>query len=136
MDQSYEALLKKLKEQNIRLSHQRLKVLEYLSRHRCHPTVEQIFRELQAEVPTLSKTTIYNTLEVLIKAEIVRVVTIGGNETRYDIATDDHGHFKCESCGEIFDFTIELEAVPIQGLQDFTIVDRDAYFKGVCPRCL
>ncbi len=136
MDQSYEALLGKLKEQNIRLSHQRLKVLEYLSMHRCHPTVEQIFRDLQVEVPTLSKTTIYNTLEVLVKAGMVRVITIAGNETRYDIATTDHGHFKCESCGEIYDFAVELEALPIQGLQDFRVEEKDVYFKGACPRCL
>ena len=55
-------LSNELKKNNIRLTHQRLKVLEYLSNSKNHPTVEQIYNALKKEVPSLSKTTIYNTL--------------------------------------------------------------------------
>ena len=65
--------------------------------------MEQIYTVLHKEIPTLSKTTVYNTLNTLIDAGLVKLITIDENETRYDIDTTTHGHFKCESCG-IYDF--------------------------------
>ena len=87
MKLTFENLKQELKEKNVSLSHQRLKILEYLVQNRCHPTVEQIFSELQKDMPTLSKTTIYNTLRMLAKSGLVKVITIEDKETRYDIDT-------------------------------------------------
>ena len=131
-----EDLQQQLKEKKIHLSHQRLKVLEYLVQNRCHPTVDQIFTSLQAEISTLSKTTVYNTLRVLAEAGLVRVITIEDHETRYDVLTKDHGHFKCESCGKIYDFKIDTSALVSRDLDCFKIYDQNVYFKGVCPACL
>jgi len=44
----------------IHLSHHRLKILKYLTKHRTHPTVDIIYKNLLKEIHTLSKTTIYN----------------------------------------------------------------------------
>lgn len=136
MNQTYENLLDRLKSKDIRLSHQRLKVLEYLSCSKSHPTVEQIYTDLHKEVPTLSKTTIYNTLNILIKTGIVRVLTIEDNETRYDLTKENHGHFKCESCGKIYDFDIDIDSFSTEQLSKFKINDKSIYFKGICPECL
>lgn len=132
----FEDLLNELKIKKIRLSHQRLKVLEYLVLNQCHPTVEQIYNGLHEEVPTLSKTTVYNTLNSLTEAGLVRVINIEDNETRYDINTGNHGHFKCECCKEIYDFNIDIDSFESSELNDFTINDKNVYFKGVCPQCL
>ena len=136
MKPTFEELSNELKKKKIRLSHQRLKVLEYLTLNRCHPTVDQIYVDLQKEVPTLSKTTIYNILSTLVESGLVRVVTIEDNETRYDIEIENHGHFKCESCGTIFNFNIEIDSLPTEELNSFKINDKNVYFKGICPRCL
>lgn len=72
MEPVFESLKQELKTKNIGLSYQRLKVLEYLIQNRCHPTVEQIYFDLCKEIPTLSKTTIYNTLRVLEEAGLVK----------------------------------------------------------------
>jgi Fur family peroxide stress response transcriptional regulator len=134
---SLEDLKKELKNRNIPLSYQRLSVLECLIQNRCHPTVDQIFTALHEEISTLSKTTVYNTLRVLIEAGLVRVITIEDNQTRYDIDVKDHGHFKCESCGTIYDFCINnMDILDSGDLKNFKINDRHVYFKGVCPRCL
>ena len=136
MDKTIEMLTDELKKKNIRLSYQRLKVLEYMVTHRNHPTVDQIYNDLQKEVTTLSKTTIYNTLDALKKAGLIKVVTIEDNEVRYDSITDDHGHFKCESCERIFDFDVNFNSFDTKGLNDFKINNKDVYFKGVCPNCV
>ncbi len=135
MKNIFENLSMELKARNIRLSHQRLMVLDYIDKNRYHPTVDQIYSNLVQEMPTLSKTTIYNSLNALIDAGLVRRITIEDNETRYDIISDDHGHFKCESCGKIFDFHINMDSIESEDLYNFKINDKDIYFKGICPDC-
>ena len=125
-----------LTKNNIRPSFQRIKVLEYLISNQHHPNVDRIFKDLQSEVPTLSKATIYNTLNLFVKAGLVRVLTIEDKETRYDIVTETHGHFKCEECGTIFNFEVDLELLATDELAGFKVVDRNVYFKGVCSKCL
>ena len=135
MKLNFEELTQELKNKNIRLSHHRLKVLEFLNDNRIHPTVDQIYIELHKELPTLSKTTVYNSLNALVDAGLVKVITIEDNETRYDIVTDNHRHFKCESCGKIYDFEINLSDFTSKNLNDFKINNKDVYFKGLCPDC-
>jgi Fe2+ or Zn2+ uptake regulation protein len=132
----FEDLKQELRTKNINLSYQRLKVLEYLTQNQCHPTVEQIFTVLHEDISTLSKTTVYNTLHVLVEAGLVRVITIDQNETRYDINVENHGHFKCDSCGTIYDFGIDMDKLSPVTLKDFKISDRSVYFKGICSDCL
>lgn len=132
---SYEGLIQDLKTKNIRLSHQRLKVLEYLSGNLIHPTADQIYTGLHKEIPTLSKTTVYSTLNSLKDAGLVREINIEDNEIRYDIRLENHGHFKCESCGAIHDFSVDMDSLPVGGLNHFDISDRNIYFKGTCPQC-
>ncbi len=135
MKLNIEDLTEKLKKKNIRLSHHRLKVLEFLHDKRIHPTVDQIYIELHKEIPTLSKTTVYNSLNALIDVGLVKVITIEDKEARYDIVTDDHGHFKCESCGSIFDFEIDTRMFNSKDLNNFKVNSKDVYFKGICPSC-
>ena len=130
-----EQLKKTLQERNINLSHQRLKVLEYLTSHNTHPSTEEIYEALHQEITTLSKSTVYNTLKVLVEAGVVRELLIENNEARYDIITDFHGHFKCEQCGKIYNFDVKLDDMAYSGLRNFLIRQKDVYFKGVCPDC-
>ena len=48
----------------------------------------------------------------------------------------DHGHFKCESCGRIFDFGVDMESFDIKGLELFSISEKNVYYKGICLKCL
>lgn len=136
MKKTLEELSNELKKNNIRLTHQRLKVLEYLSNSTKHPTVEQIYKELKQEVPSLSKTTIYNTLNYLAELNLVKVLAIDDNEAHFDAVTETHGHFKCDSCGEIYDFDIQIDSCNTENLDNFKINEKVVYFKGTCPGCL
>ena len=132
----YENIAEELLKRKIKPSHHRMKVLEYLSSNQNHPTVEQIFTSLRKELPILSKATVYNTLNLFVKNKLARIITIEENETRYDLIIENHGHFKCESCGKIYDFSIDIDSLTSADLDNFKINDKNLYFKGVCPRCL
>lgn len=109
MEIKIEFLTNELQKKGIRPSYQRIKVLECLYRKDTHPTVDEIFRMLSPEIPSLSKATIYNTLHTFVEAGLVRVVSIDGTELRYDITLSNHGHFKCEMCGTIYNFQIDMD---------------------------
>ena len=65
-----------LKKNGIKPSIQRIKIFEYLLGHHTHPTVDDIFQSLSSEIPTLSKTTVYNTLNIFVENHIVHEVII------------------------------------------------------------
>ena len=60
-----ENIEKYLRDHNISPSYQRKRIFEYMYENRNHPNVNQIYEALVKEIPTLSKTTVYNTLNLL-----------------------------------------------------------------------
>ncbi|WP_026893644.1 Fur family transcriptional regulator [Clostridiisalibacter paucivorans] len=127
---------KYLIEHGIKPSYQRLKIFEYLLEHETHPTVDEIYKYLSNEIPTLSKTTVYNTLNLFIEKGIVTVITIEEKETRYDANTSMHGHFKCRQCGNVYDFHTDLSYMDSDSLDGFKVEEKHIYFKGICKKCL
>lgn len=125
-----------LKSHSIKPSYQRIKIFEYLLNNRTHPTVDEIYQALVKEIPTLSKTTVYNTLNLFVNESIALLITIEENETRYDADTSIHGHFKCEKCGQVYDFDADVTNLVIGELDDFQINQQHIYFKGICKNCL
>lgn len=136
MNRSMDELSAELVRRGIRLSHPRLKVLEYLVKNRIHPTVDRIYTDLLPQLPSLSKTTVYNTLKLLQNAGLVRVLNLDETEARYDIAADAHGHFQCDACGRVFDFDADIDGIASQDLDGFLVAERTLQFKGRCPDCL
>jgi Fe2+ or Zn2+ uptake regulation protein len=136
MKETFDEVTKLLKDSHIRPSIQRVKVLEYLHEKGGHPTVDEIFRALAAEIPSLSRVTIYNTLHTFVDAGLVHVVDIDEIEKHYDITLASHGHFQCEACGKIYNFHVNIDQVPIDGLNQFQVTQKNIYFRGRCPNCL
>jgi Fe2+ or Zn2+ uptake regulation protein len=136
METGIEFLPQQLKSKGIRPSYQRVKVLEYLYHEGGHPTVGDIFRALSAEIPSLSKVTIYNTLYTFVEAGLVQVVDIDETEKCFDITLTSHGHFQCEACGKIYNFQVNFDQIPSDDLNQFEITQKNIYFKGLCPNCV
>jgi Fur family transcriptional regulator, peroxide stress response regulator len=135
MDPLIETIKEQLKNKDVRPSYQRVKVLEYLYNAGGHPTVDEIFRALSPDIPSLSKVTIYNTLHTLVEAGLVRVVDIDEKEKRFDITLANHGHFQCIACGIIYNFQVDFDRISFSGLNRFEITQKNIYFKGLCPNC-
>lgn len=125
-----------LKSHNIKPSYQRIKIYEYLYHNRTHPTVDEIYQVLVKDIPTLSKTTVYNTLNLFVQESIALLLTIEENEARYDANTGVHGHFKCVGCGGVTDFDADITGVRAPMLERFEVHEQHLYYKGLCAACL
>jgi Fe2+ or Zn2+ uptake regulation protein len=121
----------------IRPSIQRVAVMDYLLKHRTHPTVDEIYSALAPQIPTLSRTTVYNTLHLLYKHGAIFVVVIDGITAHFDGFTHPHAHFLCTRCGKVFD--VELESTEFVGRNTprnaAVITDTQLYYKGICADC-
>lgn len=128
-----DATIELLESKGIKPSLQRIMVMKYLCEHRTHPTVDEIYSELHETMPTLSKTTIYNTLTLFEKAGAIQTITIDNNNLRFDADTKVHAHFRCKRCNRIFDF--EINNVDAHIPSSFRIDESQMYFTGICSNC-
>ena len=125
-----------LKEHGLKVTTQRLEILRYLDTHKEHPTADQIYSELKKSTPSLSKTTVYNTLQHLGDHDLVHPLTISGSESRFDSVINPHHHFLCKTCGDIIDIEIECPNAKRIEAGGHRIDEVHGYFKGVCASCL
>lgn len=123
-------------EKMISPSYTRTRIYAFLETNKEHPTVDQIFKELKEELPTLSKTTVYNVLSLFIEKEIVKLVNMNASESRYEVYHEEHSHFKCDECGKIYDIPKIKADYKISALKGFSIKDDEVNLTGICPTCL
>jgi len=119
----------------IRVSMQRLKILEFLASTKQHPSAEIIYRKLKQSLVSLSKATVYNTLGFLCAEGIVKEVPVRTGEARYDFPRRAHHHFFCTTCGRIIDIPESGCSVSLEGLDGCKITDPEVVVRGSCAAC-
>lgn len=128
---------KYLKECGVKPSMQRLAIYKYVAEHPTHPTADEIYEALRDQIPTLSKTTVYNTMKLFVSNGVVDEVFIDRTSERFDGNTDLHAHFMCEMCGGIYD----SEICDVQGVNNHIpsgaeLRKTQLLYYGVCAECL
>ena len=119
----------------IKPSVQRSAVMDFLLKNRIHPTIEEIYLSLSPYMPTLSKTTVYNTLDLFVQKGAVRALAIDEKNARYDVDISAHAHFICRECGAVHDiFNLQPQMYEIPDSQ-FTIDAVEISYSGKCNCC-
>jgi Fur family peroxide stress response transcriptional regulator len=107
--QNHAALSERLKACDVRPTPQREVVLKVILEKRDHPTADEIFARVKAQLPTISLATVYNCLETLVTCGIVRQVNLERAPTRYCPNLHQHAHFHDEATGQIHDVDLPEE---------------------------
>ena len=94
---------------NIKPSVQRIAIMDYLLKHKTHPCIDEIYLALCKDIPTLSKTTVYNTLKLFVEHGAAKMLTIDERNACFDGDLSRHAHFQCKVCGRIYDIPLEEE---------------------------
>ena len=131
-----EEYVKILKDNHMKVTPQRLIILKYLEEHHTHPIADEIYLALKDKNPSLSKTTVYNSLETLERYGIIRSLTICSSELRYDFKTTMHHHFLCKKCGKIIDIDIACPNIEKIAEYGHRVDEVHGYFKGICKDCI
>lgn len=137
-DEDYEKRLNTikniLKDKKIRISHQRLLILDYLITHPIHPTAEKIYKDLMTKDPVISQATVYNSLNLFVKHNLVKELDFNMASKRYEFKRPSHGHFICESCGRIEDIDV-IDMDKPEMLKDYVVDTIEVIYRGICPDC-
>lgn len=130
-------VVKRLQEHNIKPSVQRIAIMTYLMEHPTHPTVDEIYTALSPSIPTLSKTTVYNTLKLLSEQGAAQTLTIDERNTCYDAKTTPHSHFLCKRCGKIYDleYDCNVKRTVDMNMGGHEVQEVHYYYKGICQHC-
>ncbi|MBM3311957.1 MAG: transcriptional repressor [Candidatus Aminicenantes bacterium] len=120
----------------IKPTFQRQRILQAVLDDRTHPTVKALHDRLQPSVPTLSKTTLYTTLELFAAHGLVARLSIDAGEVRYDGLVSPHHHLLCASCGAIIDLEVACATGRKGEIDGHAIHEVHGYFKGRCKACL
>ncbi|MDH8701545.1 Fe2+ or Zn2+ uptake regulation protein [Dysgonomonadaceae bacterium PH5-43] len=126
----------RLLEYGVKPSLQRIAIMNYLINNAVHPTVDRVFNELYPSMPTLSKTTVYNTLKLFEEHGAVQSISIDEKNIRYDADLSFHAHFKCKHCGEVYDINLEQnDLLNVKNNKDLVFTECQVYYKGYCSEC-
>lgn len=93
-----EKIINKLKEKNIKITPQRIAIIEYLLNTKSHPSADDIYKEIIKKYPSMSYATVYNTLITLKNLGEVVELAIDSEKKRFDMDTSLHHHFYCTKC--------------------------------------
>ena len=147
MSISKENFKKMLKDKGLKVTNQRLLVLEVLADHRDkHMTAEDIYELVKEDYPEIGLATIYRTVQLLREMQLVDRINLDDGCLRYEISDlfdgetkHHHHHLICKTCGKVVpfeeDLLDELERL-VEQETGFQVSDHELKFYGQCQECL
>ena len=99
-----------------------------------HLNAGEIYKRLRNIMPQIAQATVYNNLNKLTEAGLIRKISMEGMPDRYD-AVYKHDHLVCNQCGKLTDVSFDdiSSSLKNQMGQDFLFYDLKVYY--VCPNC-
>jgi len=101
-----DALAQRLAHSGLRSTPQREVIYDVLLKKRDHPTADEVYARVRAELPAISLATVYNCLETLVQCDLVRAVNFERGPTRYCPNLHPHAHFHDEQTGSTHDIDL------------------------------
>ena len=135
---SIDTLVELFRQDGMKATPQRRAIFELLIKSEAHLAAEEIFQQLLPVMPSMSRTTVYNTMRELVRlGEVTLVEELSDNGALYDTNTHDHHHLSCLECHALVDVDQDFEGLVLETAGDhgYQIVKSHVTFYGYCPAC-
>ena len=118
---SNNSLINALKKEGLRYTNQRQAVWDEIKSNEDHRDAEEIYSALRKNNLNVSRATVYRTIDVLYKNNLIRKIELGDSPAKYEnkVNSEHHDHIICVQCGKIEEFVDET----IEARQD-AIIDK------------
>jgi Fur family peroxide stress response transcriptional regulator len=101
-------MIDSLRQAGMRLTPQRTEICRILAHRDDHPTAQQVASSIQERFPNVSLTTVYGTLDALVKLGAIRSLgNVGDERVHFEPNTEPHVNLACMSCHRIVDMPSE-----------------------------
>jgi Fur family transcriptional regulator, peroxide stress response regulator len=129
-------LVTRLRAAGGKLTPQRLFLFRALEHAHSHPSAEDLYAEVRADLPTLSLGTVYKTLSELVDLGEVQTVETGDGRAHYDLNTEPHAHLHCRRCGRLDDASFDIVSVRAPSeVGGFLVTGQRVVLEGYCRNC-
>jgi Fur family ferric uptake transcriptional regulator len=114
-------------------------IMETLSRQGAHLTSQQVFEAIRGRLPAVNPSTVYRSLERLVKRSLISVSDMGIGSAVYEALADGvHHHLVCQGCGKVQ--TIDHEEVrdffaAVGEKNRFEVRTNHLVLFGLCEEC-
>jgi Fe2+ or Zn2+ uptake regulation protein len=125
------ALLLALRRHGIQPTAQRLAVAQFVLETKSHPTADEVWEKVRRRSPTLSRATVYNTLNLFVEKGLLRAQVVREGAVVFDPHVARHHHFIDAQTGDIHD--VPWEAVKVSGeksLPGYEVEDYQVVMRG------
>lgn len=110
---------------------QRIAICKYVLCEADHPTAEQVTKWAEKNLDKISQATVYNTLNTLVDAGLLRVFKFPHSEkVIYDNNTHDHYHFLDEASGKLYDIETKDISIRSKVPRTFEVKSVEIVLKG------
>lgn len=126
-----------LKDKSHRQTPERFTVLEEIYKADGHFDADDMYFRLKEKGASISRATVYNTLEILVECNLVQRHHFGKNQSSYEraYAFRQHDHIICDDCGKVMEFCDprihEIQTL-MEQIHDFKISGHSLQFYGKC----
>jgi len=138
-NERFDRIVEKLRQNNYKLTPQRLAVVGILAGSQGHPNVEKVYEQLQKDFPTMSLATVYRNVMLLKSLGEVLELGFPDGSNRYDGNKPyPHPHVICVRCKKIIDpdlGTLQDMTAEVADETGFKILTHRLDFFGICPDC-
>ncbi len=128
-----------LRAHGVRITHSRLAVLQVLATSTAHLRVADVYRQALRIAPGIGLASVYRTMDLLARLQLVKHVHLDHRHRHYAPATDGHcHHLVCNTCGRVVEFSdcrADGLARTLARRTKFRIDGHCMDFFGQCPRC-
>lgn len=135
----FNQIVQKFRDNNFKLTPQRLAVIKVLSESKGHPSVEKIHEKLKKDFPTISLATVYRNIMTIKELGEVLELGFADGSNRYDGNNPyPHPHIVCVKCRKIIDpdlATLQDMTKELAKETGFRILSHRLDFFGICPTC-
>jgi Fur family transcriptional regulator, peroxide stress response regulator len=102
-----ENIRNKFSEKGLKITPQRVVILEAIYNLNNHPTADNIIEYIRESHPNIATGTVYKVLETLVENSLIRKVKTDKDIMRYDGIVETHHHLYCSECDLIEDYLDE-----------------------------
>ena len=111
----------RLRDHGIRPSAQRVAIARYVLSTGTHPSADEVWARVVKRFPTVSRATVYNTLNAFVEAGLPTTLEVTQGRTVFDPNIEPHHHFVDDATGRIQD--VPWEAVEVRGVDALPGID-------------
>jgi len=123
----------------LRLTPQRDVLLRILSESIGHPTADDLVLRVREVLPTVSHATVYRNLQELVGKGLIRTLDRAGAAAQFEVNPDEHHHFVCRRCGQVWDIYLTSVEVKVNRrrttIDGFQVDRREVQLHGLCAAC-